>query len=94
MANTNQRPVDTVRYRNIKVSIWQNEGERGTYYSATLTRSYRTADGGWKDTNSFSGLDLLIAAEAMREASSRILKLASTEPSPESESDFEQGGAL
>lgn len=72
---TNQSPVDTIRDRAIKSSIWRNEGEKGAYYSVTLARTYKDDQGNLRDTNSFSQDDLLKLAEISRKSYHRINEL-------------------
>ncbi|HQY88365.1 MAG TPA: hypothetical protein PK402_06885, partial [Tepidisphaeraceae bacterium] len=35
------QPVHTIRYRNLKGTIWRNSGAKGDFYSVTLSRSYQ-----------------------------------------------------
>lgn len=49
MAPHNQQskppPVEKFTCSSITASIWKNEGEKGAFYTVTITRSYKTADG-------------------------------------------------
>lgn len=58
MSNATQ-PIQTLRDGNIQLAIWENISENGAFYSITLNRSYKDADGNYKNTTSFSGNDLL-----------------------------------
>lgn len=61
------RPVYEERLGNIRLSIWANSNERGTYHNVNIVRKYRDADGVYRDTNTFTGLaDLALVAEATR----------------------------
>ena len=44
------QPVEKFTCSSITASIWKNEGEKGTFYNVTITRSYKTADG-WKHSD-------------------------------------------
>ncbi|MEL7030206.1 MAG: hypothetical protein AAGL49_13605, partial [Pseudomonadota bacterium] len=59
----------------LKASIWRNEGENGPYYSTTLARSYKDAEGKYHDTQSFSGSELLRVSELSRQAYTRSNEL-------------------
>ena len=83
MAKANE-PVAKVRYGRITAAIWENQGENGTWHNVTLTRSYKDGDK-LKDTSSLSGSDLLVGAEALRQAYVRIQELRSTERASEEE---------
>lgn len=61
-----RQPIHKIRMRNITAAIWQNQSERGPWYSVTISRSYRDAENNWHTTESFSGPDLLIVAEVAR----------------------------
>ena len=56
------KPVHKIRIGNITASIWANEGQNGTFYNVTVSRSYKDGDQ-WKDTNSFNRDDLLVVAK-------------------------------
>jgi hypothetical protein len=61
-------PAIKFRDGTLQVTIWRNTGERGTYYTANPTRSYKQGDDTWKETDSLSQEDLLPMAELLREA--------------------------
>ena len=52
------QPVEKFTCSSITASIWQNEGEKGAFYNVTITRSYKTSEGTWKRSDSFSLNDL------------------------------------
>lgn len=89
---TNKAPEATLRDAHLKASIWRNEGEKGSYYTTTLARTYKDNDGNPKDTHSFSKNDLLKASELARSAYNRINELQreqsqSRDVSPEQNDD-------
>ena len=57
------RPVHSVRLRNIRAAIWTNEGEQGTRYNTTFCRLYKDGEGCWRSTDSFGRDDLLVLAK-------------------------------
>lgn len=62
------KPFHTIRDRLIKVTIWKNiTNEKKIFYSVDIARAYKTSQG-WNDTNSFSGAELLKAANLISEA--------------------------
>ena len=71
----NNRPVDVLRDGSLKASIFRNEGEKGTFFSTTLSRTYTDERGNFHDTNVFSGTDLLRISELSRRAYSRATEL-------------------
>lgn len=53
------RPAQTYRSGAVQAAVWKNEpAAGGSYFSLTLSRSYKQADD-WKSTASFSTRDLL-----------------------------------
>jgi hypothetical protein len=57
------RPVHSVRLRNIRAAIWANEGDQGTRYNATFCRLFKDGEGYWRSTDSFGRDDLLLLAK-------------------------------
>jgi len=61
-----QKPVKEFRFGAIKIAVWKREHEGKTFYSTSLSRSYRVdvderegpGDEGWRETNSFDSTDL------------------------------------
>ena len=67
---SNNRPVQTLRDGSLKASIWQNETrDGGSFYSTQFGKTYEDPKTGeLKDSNSFSGTDLLRLSELARKA--------------------------
>jgi hypothetical protein len=70
--SANRRPVENVRHGNVEIAVWRNEGEKGTFYSASAPVIRYNDNGEWKDGSSFGRHDLLDLAEAAREAAGKI----------------------
>ncbi len=68
------RPVDKVRIGNITAAIFENSGQKGTFYSVKLERGYKDGET-WKNTDSLGRDDLLVAAKALDKAHDRIIEL-------------------
>lgn len=62
------KPIETLRDSRLKAAIWENESEKGPYYTVTLAKLYDDKDGQTKETQSFSASELLRVAELAREA--------------------------
>ena len=64
---TNQKPAAKLRDGAIVAALWKKEGEHGVFFNTTIARTYKEGDT-YKETNSFSGSELLrvsrIAAKA------------------------------
>ena len=56
MAN---QPTETLRDGSLKATIWKNEGDKGTFFSVNLSRTYKDDAGNYHDSDSFSGTELL-----------------------------------
>ncbi len=64
-----QRPAHEIRIGRVRATVWANQHEKqGTWYSVTLTRSYKDAQGQWQTANSFGRDDLLVLGEICRQA--------------------------
>ena len=93
MTTEKTKPADTLRDGSLQASIWKNTSENGTFYSTTITRSYQTDDG-YKNTNSYSGTELLKLSRLALKAYDRELELKAVDraaaKAKEAETGFEQ----
>jgi hypothetical protein len=58
------KPAYKLRNGVLQATIWRNHGEKGTWYSVNLTRSYKV-DEGWRETDALGQDDLLAAAKLL-----------------------------
>ena len=72
---TKTRPVETLRDGAIKAAIWRNESENGAFFNVTFARTFKNSAGELKDTESFSGTQLLRLARLAEKAYERTGKL-------------------
>ncbi len=68
------KPVVTLRDRNLKAVIWENESPNGNFYSVELSRTYKT-ENGYRDSRSFNESDLLVIANLSAKAYDRLSEL-------------------
>jgi hypothetical protein len=66
------RPFHEIRHRNIRATIWKNQGSKGAMYNVTVSRSYRDDAGAWHNSDSFAFGDLMNLAKALYDAHSAI----------------------
>jgi hypothetical protein len=67
---SDNRPAHKIRGSagsGLSLTIWKHESDKGPWYSATPSRSYKQGDE-WKESNSYSQQDFLELAEMFREA--------------------------
>jgi len=55
---TNKKPTRTLRYGNIKATIWQNVSEKGPFFATTFSRPFKDKSGAWRNGTSFGLNDL------------------------------------
>jgi hypothetical protein len=55
-------PAHKIRIGNLHATIWRNPGEKGSWYSVNISRSYKVEDG-WRETDNLGYEDLLPAAK-------------------------------
>lgn len=84
MTSRNQSPVLTLRDGALKISIWQQDSEKGAFFTALPSKTYEK-DGELHDGHSFVASDLLRLAELAREAHGKIRKLREQAPKPAKE---------
>ena len=75
MSTQNNKPVDTIRDGSLKATIWENFGEKGTFYSVDLSRTYQDDQGNYHDSHSFSGTEPIQIARLAHLAYTRIGEL-------------------
>jgi len=68
-------PADVIRDGSLKATIWENDGDKGAYFTTTLAKTYEDKEGKLRDTHSFSSGDLLRVAELARQAYTRSNEL-------------------
>jgi hypothetical protein len=71
---TNNKPAFKASIGSVNMTIWQNVGERATYYTTDITRTYKDAKGEWATTSSFNHDDLLNVAKLSKRAEEFIAK--------------------
>ncbi len=68
-------PASVLKDGNLKASIWENEGQKGTYFTTTFAKVYEDKNGKIRDTNVFNNSDLLKVSELARQAYGRTNEL-------------------
>jgi hypothetical protein len=71
----NNGPADVLRDGNIKATIWKNERENGPSFSTVFARTWQDEEGGYRDSHSFSGTEMLRVSELARGAYTRTIEL-------------------
>jgi hypothetical protein len=66
------KPAHKIRSGGLEVAIWRNEGEKGPWYSVTMSRSYKQGEK-WKQADSYAADDLLLLAKLLDQAHSWII---------------------
>ena len=82
------KPIDTLRDGSLKATIWSNFGEKGTFYTVNLTRTYKDDADKYHDSDSFSGSELLRIAHLATRAYDRVSELRQAD-----KADLERGSA-
>ena len=68
----NNKPIETIRHEGLKATIWDNSSDEGPFFTATLSRTFKDKDGNYKDSNSYSPSNLLVASHIAQKAFDRI----------------------
>jgi hypothetical protein len=81
--STANKPVQQLRDGAIRAAIWANQGqENRTFYSVTISRTYKEGEE-YRDSNSFSGADLLKLSRIAAKAYDAIAELRAGRDEPE-----------
>lgn len=70
------RPVASFKQGGVEVSVWKNHTDKGDMFNTTIRNSYKDdATGEWKETASFSPIDLAVVAQLSAQAFQAIGEL-------------------
>jgi hypothetical protein len=72
-SSSSRQPVDKFTDGHVHVSIWENQGVKGAFRSATIQLRYKDGND-WKTGTSFGAVDLKHLEGAAKEARARIEK--------------------
>jgi hypothetical protein len=79
-AASSKQPAARVNLHPVSAAIWRNQNAEGTaFYSVTIQRSYKDAEGKWKSSDSLNEGDLLLAAKVLDLAHTEISKLRASD---------------
>jgi hypothetical protein len=82
MTTSNKKPAAQLRLGNVKLAIWANTSDQGTFYSIQPSRTYKD-DNGYHDTNSFSVDEILRLAYLVPKAVDQIASLRADDTNDE-----------
>jgi len=63
-----KRPATTLRYANIKATIWQNVSEKRPFFATTFSRPFKDQSGAWRNGTSYGLNDLVALVNVVFEA--------------------------
>ncbi len=72
------KPAHKIRNRDLTVTVWRNDSEKGPWWSVTPSRSYKQGEQ-WKESDSFGEDDLLPLAKLLDEAHSWVVNARQAE---------------
>lgn len=58
---TQQKPVYTTRHSRLDAAVWENQGEKSSFFNVSLKKSYKDGEE-WKSTQASFGQDDALAA--------------------------------
>jgi hypothetical protein len=67
-----RKPVERFRDGPVHVSIWENDGPRGAFRTASFELRYKNKQQEWQTSHSYGAADLEHVEKAAREARTRI----------------------
>jgi hypothetical protein len=68
-----RQPSAKFRMGRIAATVWENQGEKGSWYSTTVLRSYKDGDD-WKTTSNFGRDDLPLVEKVAAQAHAWIFR--------------------
>lgn len=77
------QPAFACRHRRLQVAVWQNDSTNGTFFTASMQRSYKDGEE-WKRTQAtLNRDDLLVTAKLLNWAHSAVNTAVSTKATPQ-----------
>jgi len=77
------QPAFACRHRRLQVAVWQNDSSNGTFFTASMQRSYKDGEE-WKRTQAtLNRDDLLVTAKLLNWAHSAVTTAVSTKATPQ-----------
>jgi hypothetical protein len=70
-----RRPIRKFQAGNTQVAVWANKGKKGTWFSVTISRGYKNAEGQWEDSNGFGLQDIPLMRKLLDQAYDYIYNL-------------------
>ena len=77
--NENRIPVKKLRANGVVLSVWENEGAKGSFHTFTVQRVYKDSEGNWKTSATLRNSDLTVVADLCVKAFSEFC-VSSWEP--------------
>ncbi len=71
MEKETRKPIENIRVGNVQAAIWENQGDKGNFMTASFSRSYEK-NGEWKKAYDFSPAQLADLQRAAKEAETFI----------------------
>ncbi|UWQ83109.1 hypothetical protein [Leisingera caerulea] len=75
MSEDKKRPVETIHEGRIKASIWENEHDGKTMHAVQMRRTWQDKDGNFRESDSFSSVDLLQVSRLAERSHDRVRQL-------------------
>ena len=76
------KPAFTSRHRRLQVAVWQNESSKGTFFTASMQRSYLDGEEWKRSQASLNRDDLLVTAKLLNWAHSAVMQAVSAKATP------------
>jgi len=77
-----RKPVFTSRHRRLQVAVWQNESSQGTFFTASIQRSYQDGDDWQRSSATLNRDDLLVAGKLLNWAHSAVANAIESQLEP------------
>ena len=76
------KPAFTSRHRRLQIAVWQNDTAKGTFFNASLQRSYQDGKEWKRSQSSLNRDDLLVASKLLNWAHSAVNVARSSDAAP------------
>ena len=84
-SDQSQKPAFACRHRRLQIAVWQNDSSNGTFFTASMQRSYKDGEDWKRSQATLNRDDLLVAAKLLNWAHSAVTTAVSTKATPQTD---------
>ena len=81
---SDRQPAYASRHRRLQIAVWENDSSNGTFFTASVQRSYKDGDDWKRKSSTLNRDDLLVAAKLLNWSHSAVAAAVNTKATAKS----------